>query len=119
VESLAMSTATIGVSTFEEAMQRTPAAFSGEPEGERISFASVELLWKTLTPRRWELVHAMAGQGPMTIRAAARLAGRDVKTTHVDVQALLKNDILEKAADGKIAFPYDAVHVDFTITKVA
>jgi len=119
MEDLAMNTVTIGVSTFEQAMQRSAAAFRGEPQGERISFASVELLWKTLTPRRWELVRAMAGQGSMTIRAAARLTGRDVKTTHGDVQALLSNDILEKDGEGKIAFPYDAVHVDFTITKVA
>lgn len=48
-----MNRVTIGVSDIEALKQRTEAAFRGEPQGERISFASVELLWKALTPRRW------------------------------------------------------------------
>ncbi|HME20900.1 MAG TPA: transcriptional regulator [Acetobacteraceae bacterium] len=114
-----MSTVTIGVSSLEEVMRRTAAAFRGKRQGERISFASVELLWKTLTPRRWGLIRAMAGQGPMSMRAAARLVGHDVKTIHGDVRALLDAEVLEKDEMGRIVFPYDVVHVDFTITKVA
>jgi predicted transcriptional regulator len=114
-----MSTVTIGVSSLDEVMLRTEAAFRRKPQGERIYFASVELLWKTLTPRRWQLIRAMAGQSPMSVRAAARLVGYDVKTIHGDVQALLQADILEKDKAGRIMFPYDAVHVDFTITKAA
>jgi len=114
-----MSTVTIGVASLDEVTRRTAAAFRGKPQGERISFASVELLWKTITPRRWELVRAMAGRGPMSIRAASRLVGHDVKTVHGDVQALLGADVLEKDDSGRIVFPYDAVHVDFIITKAA
>jgi predicted transcriptional regulator len=114
-----MSTVTIGVSSLDDVMRRTAAAFRGKRQGERISFASVELLWKTLTPRRWELIRAMAGQGPMSMRAAARLVGYDVKTIHGDVQALLQAEILEKDEAGHIIFPHDAVHVDFVITKAA
>jgi predicted transcriptional regulator len=114
-----MTTVTIGVSDLAEALGRAAAAFQGEMQGERISFASVELLWKTLTPRRWALIQAMAGRGPMTLRAAARMVDHDVKTTHGDAQALLKAGILEKDAAGRIVFPYDAIHVDFTISRVA
>jgi len=81
----------------------------------RISFATPELLWKVLTAKRWELIKAMAGQGPMTLREAARRAGRDVKAVHGDVHALLTAGILRKNADGKIEFPFDAVHVDFLL----
>jgi predicted transcriptional regulator len=115
----AMTKITIGVSSVDDVMRRAAAAFRGEPQGERISFASVELLWKTMTPRRWELVQAMAGLGPISLRGAARLVGHDVKTTHGDVQTLLKAGVLEKDEAGRIVFPYDAVHVDFTISKVA
>jgi predicted transcriptional regulator len=45
--------------------------------------------------------------------------GRDVKTTHGDVHALLNAGILKKTDDGKIVFPYDAIHVDFMIHGVA
>jgi len=114
-----LNTVTIGVSDIEQMKQRTAAAFRGEFQGERISFASVELLWKTLTPRRWALLRAMAGQGPMSLRAAARLVSHDVKTVHGDVQALLAADVLEKDEAGRIVFPYDAVHVDFVISKMA
>lgn len=114
-----MNTVTIGVSTLDEVARRTAAAFRGKPQGERISFASVELLWRTLTPRRWDLLRAMAGHGPMSIRAAARLVGHDVKTIHGDVQALLRADVLAKDKASRIEFPYEAVHVDFTITRAA
>ena len=36
---------------------------------------------------------------------------RDVKDAH----ALLKAGLLRKGADGRIEFPYDAVHVAFTL----
>ena len=85
----------------------------------RISFAGPELLWKVLTAKRWELIKAMAGQGPLTLRESARRVGRDVKAVHGDTHALLAAGILRKTADGKIEFPYDAVHVDFVLRAVA
>jgi predicted transcriptional regulator len=45
--------------------------------------------------------------------------GRDVKAVHGDIHALLSAGVLDRTEDGKIVFPYDAVHVDFTITKAA
>lgn len=110
-----MSTVTIGISSFEDTVERARRAFKGVAQGERISFETVEDLWKVLR----EIIRAMAGGGPMSIRAAARLVGHDVKTIHGDVQALLRAHILEKDGDGQIEFPYDAVHVDFVITKAA
>jgi predicted transcriptional regulator len=85
----------------------------------RISFASPELLWKVLTAKRWELIKAMAGQGPMTLREAARRVGRDVKAVHGDVHALLAAGILHRTPQGRLEFPFDAVHVDFLLHAVA
>lgn len=110
-----MSTVTIGVASLDDVMQRAAAAFRGEAQGEHISFESVEDLWKTLSPRRWTLIRAMAGKGAISTRAAGRLIGQDIKTVHADVQALLSAGILEKDAAGRIKFPYDAIHVDFMI----
>ncbi len=81
----------------------------------RVSFATPELLWKVLTARRWELLKTMAGQGPMSLREAARRVQRDVKGVHGDVHALLDAGVLHRCDDGGIEFPYDAVHVDFTL----
>jgi predicted transcriptional regulator len=85
------------------------------PSAPRISFETPELLWKTLTPKRWEIIKALTGAGPLSIRETARRVERDVKAVHGDVQALLNSGILDKADNGRIVFPYDAVHVDFIV----
>lgn len=87
----------------------------GEREA-RISFETPELLWKVLTAKRWELLKAMAGQEPMTIREAAHRVGRDIKAVHSDVRTLVDAGLLERGAGGRgVFFPYDAVHVDFVV----
>ena len=48
----------------------------------RIAFATPELLWQVLTAKRWELLKALCGVGPVPIREAARRVGRDVKAVH-------------------------------------
>ncbi len=81
----------------------------------RISFATPELLWKVLTAKRWELLKALCGAGPISIREAARRVGRDVKAVHGDVTALLNAGILDRADGGGIIFPFDAVKVEFLL----
>ena len=81
----------------------------------RISFETPELLWKVLTARRWELLKSLCGVGPISIREAARRVGRDVKTVHGDVTALLDAGVLDRTASGAIEFPYDAVKVEFLL----
>ncbi|MBN1106730.1 MAG: DNA-binding protein [Deltaproteobacteria bacterium] len=81
----------------------------------RISFATPELLWRVLTRKRWELLKALCGAGPVSIREAARRAGRDVKAVHGDVTALLNAGVLDRSEDGRIVFPFDAVKVEFLL----
>lgn len=110
-----MKTVTLSVADRQAVKQRALDALSGKRRGAHISFASADVLWKVLTAKRWELLKAMAGGGAMTLREAARRVGRDVKAVHGDVHALLTAGILRKNADGKIEFPFDAVHVDFVL----
>jgi len=81
----------------------------------RITFATPELLWQVLTAKRWELLKALCGAGSMSIREAARRVGRDVKAVHADVTALLNAGILERAEEGGIVFPFEAVKVEFIL----
>ena len=81
----------------------------------RISFASPELLWRVLTQKRWELLKALCGAGPVSIREAARRVERDVKAVHGDVTALLDAGVLDRTEDGSIVFPFDAVKVEFML----
>ncbi len=110
-----MNSVTIGIASVAEVQARTLRAFEGEAQGAFISFPSVELLWKVLTPKRWALLRTMTGTGPLAIREVARRVGRDEKSVHADIQALLKAGVLDRAEDGRPAFPYDAIHVDFMV----
>lgn len=107
-----MKTVTLQVTKTESVKRRVREAFQGKKQGARISFATPELLFRLLTAKRWDLIRALAGAGPVTIRGAARLVDRDVKAVHGDVRALLDAGVLRKTADGRIVFPFDAVHVD-------
>lgn len=109
-----MKTVTLGIASKTAARQRLAAAFDGEAQGEFISFASVELLWKVLTAKRWDILHAMTGQGELSVREVARRVERDVKAVHGDTTALLRAGILQRGVQG-IVFPYDVVHVDFKL----
>lgn len=110
-----MTTVTLGLASVDDAKQRLVAAFRGELQGERIDFASVDVLWQVLAPKRWRILQAMVGDGPLAIREVARRVGRDVKAVHGDVHALLAAGVLDRTAKGQVVFPYDRVHVDFSL----
>ena len=57
----------------------------------------------------------MTGAGPMSIRELARRLDQEQEKVHEDVHALLNVGVLDRAGDGAVVFPYDAVHVDFMI----
>ncbi len=106
-----MNTVVLEVRSLEGTLAdaaRTMSTRRGERDA-RIAFATPELLWQVLTAKRWELLKVMCGAGSMSIREAARRVGRDVKAVHADVTALLHAGILDRTADGGIAFPYHTV----------
>ncbi len=112
-----MKTVTLEVREAGESMADFARAWrTGKPErSARISFATPELLWKVLTAKRWELLKALCGAGPVSIREAGRRVNRDVKSVHGDVTALLSAGVLDRAEGGGIVFPYDAVKVEFLL----
>jgi predicted transcriptional regulator len=107
-----MKTVTLQVASRADVKRRAQDAFKGRKQGARISFASPELLFRVMTGKRWELIRALAGAGPLTIRGAARRVKRDVKAVHGDIHALLNAGILHKTEGGRIVFPFDAIRVD-------
>ena len=112
-----MNTVVLEVRSLRETLSDASRAMkAGRAEREaRISFATPELLWEVLTAKRWELLKALCGAGPMSIREAARRVGRDVKAVHGDVTALLDAGVLSRATDGRIEFPFHAVKVEFLL----
>ena len=111
-----MKTVVIGVSSREETSTRILNALkTGKPQGAYRSFESTADLWRTLSPKRWDILKAMTGAGSLSLREVARRVERDVKGVHTDVHALLNAGLLDKTDDGKIVFPFDSVHVDFML----
>lgn len=111
-----MRTVKLEIGPLDESLTAFSDAWkSGKAESQaRIRFATPELLWQVLTAKRWQLLRTLCGAGVVSIRDAARRAGRDVKAVHGDITALVNAGILNKV-DGGIEFPYDAVHVDFML----
>lgn len=112
-----MKTVVLDVRDPEESMQDFVNVWkSGKAQkAARISFASPELLWKVLTAKRWELLKALCGAGPVTVREAARLVGRDIKAVHSDLTALRKAGVIDRTESGQVEFPYEAVKVEFLL----
>ena len=113
-----MNIVTLSIASRDDVNRRALAAFEGQGQGAHISFASVDLLWRILTAKRWDILQVMTGQGALSIREVARRVGRDVKAVHSDVHALLDAGVLDRH-DGGVVFPFDAVHVDFTLDASA
>ncbi|REG61550.1 putative transcriptional regulator [Paraburkholderia sp. BL6669N2] len=110
-----MTAVTIGVTTEGDVSARFVAAMNGEYQGSFITFTTVERLFETLTDARWEIILKMTGAGPLSLAELARRVDRDVKCVQDDVDALLNTGVLDHVDNGLVVFPYDTVHVDFTI----
>jgi len=112
-----VKTVVLDVRSPQEAMADFARAWkTGKAErAARISFASPELLWDVLTAKRWDLLKALCGIGPVSIREAARRVHRDVKAVHGDVTALLNAGVLQRTDTGQIIFPYETVKVEFLL----
>ena len=112
-----MKTIVLDVRAPEEAVQDFVSAWkTGKAQkSARISFSTPELLWKVLTAKRWEILKAMCGAGPMTVREIAARVRRDVKSVHGDLAALLNAGVLDRNESGQVVFPYESIKVEFML----
>jgi predicted transcriptional regulator len=96
-------------------------ATRGEPleKENTLTFPSVERLFKTLTPARWEVVKALQTKEFQSIRELAKYLKRDYANVWRDVQIL--NDLgiveIEETEKGHRAYiPYDRIVLEFPKT---
>jgi predicted transcriptional regulator len=75
METTTIKALTLEVASREDVTRRAHEAFKGKKQRARISFATPELLWKVLTAKRWEILKAMAGQGPLISYGLAERVG--------------------------------------------
>lgn len=106
-----MRTLTIRVSPGNAAA----GAQAPAPSAETISFDTVDALVRAISSRRWRILSALVEGSPLGVSAIAQRIGHDPKTVHLDVQALVRAGIVGQNDRGHVTFPFDAVHVEFTI----
>jgi predicted transcriptional regulator len=85
-------------------------------QGEVLNFETAGSFFGKLTERRWALVHALQGQGAMSVRELARRVTRDVRRVHDDVQVLAELGLVERTDSGGVVCPFDDVHIDMRLT---
>lgn len=90
-------------------------AQSDRYQGETLNFETPGAFFGRLTERRWALVTALQGQGPVAVRELARRVGRDVKRVHEDVRALAELGLVERDEAGGVVCPYGDVRIDMRI----
>jgi predicted transcriptional regulator len=102
-----------------DALDRFEAGWNRLAEGRKLSQLHVltvedlPALLATLTPARWSLIARLRGDGPLSIYGLAKRLGRNYKNVHTDVSALIELGLVERAADGRVAVPWDVVRAQF------
>jgi predicted transcriptional regulator len=93
---------------FEQAWHRGVARKKGAPEV-RLTFASLPVLLKNLTPARWALLEQLKRSGPLSINELARRLGRHYKNVHTDVTRLIEFGLVERRDDQRVVVNWDIV----------
>jgi len=98
---------------FVDTWRRVERGEALEPR-ETLSFPDVEGLFRTLSPVRWRLLRVLRQQGPLSVRALAKVLARDYKNVHRDVGVLGEMGLIERAEDDRVHVPWDEIvsHVD-------
>ena len=81
---------------------------------EIISFPDVKTLFKVLTPVRLDLLKALKGCGPTSVRKLAAELQRDYSNVHGDVKTLEFAGFIERAGK-EICVPWDEVDAHFSL----
>lgn len=77
---------------------------------EKITFENEQQLFKTLTPRRCDLLRHVHEHGKISIRALAKELNRDYSNVHQDVKILNQAGfILRNPKDNKYYMPWDVI----------
>jgi predicted transcriptional regulator len=91
-------------------------------EGEfQLSFSTPAQLVSELSPKRMELLQVLKKAGPLSIRALAKMMGRNYSNVHADVRRLIEHGLIEKDADDCILVPWDdvVVRMDASLMRLA
>lgn len=88
---------------------------TGKDQGSHFTFESPAALFRSLTPARWAAIEQLQALGPSTLRGLARALGRDVKSVHRDVHALIELGLVTKDSKGLVLVPFSRIRTEFDL----
>ena len=111
---LSISGLSAALDRFERVWKDSKA---GKPRGAemRLTFESLPVLLRNLTPARWALLEAVKRSGPMSINELARLLSRNYKNVHTDVTRLAELGLIERRDDQRIRVAWDIIRAEMKL----
>lgn len=94
---------------FSQAWKAAEQGKAPEMPVERVSFENLKALVQVLTPRRIEVLTVLHENGPLAIRALAKMLHRDYKNVHQDIQILERIGLVEETESGHVAAPFEKI----------
>ena len=101
---------------FAKAWKRAAA---GEASDAVVGLGSMAELTALLSPKRMELIHHVALNPGLSIRALAHGLGRNYKNVHTDVSELEARHILQRDKNGCLRAPYDEIVIRAPLRQAA
>jgi len=111
----------IRIGAAADALDRFEAAWNRVQEGRAmrpldiLSFPTLPLLLKTLSPARWALLRKLRTGGALSIYELATRLERDYKNVHTDVTQLAGIGLVERRSDGLVAVVWDLLRAEFKL----
>lgn len=106
-------------SIFGAVAQQVAGSRRGRTPDYRLSFESARSLFADLTPARLDLLDTLRRTGPSSVYALARAAERNYSNVHTDVARLEELGLIERAEDGTVSVPFEAVEIRFPLAQIA
>ena len=106
-------------SIFAAVARQVAGSRQGRPPDYRLSFESARSLFADLTPARIDLLDTLRRTGPSSVYALAKAAERNYSNVHTDVARLEELGLIERAEDGMVSVPFEAVEIRFPLAQVA
>ncbi len=82
---------------------------------DRIYFPNEDMLFRTLSTKRRELLRFLRHAGPLSIKQLAEKLDRDYKNVHSDVQLLNKIGLIEFNSSDKAFVPWDNISLEIAL----
>ncbi|MEX6507414.1 hypothetical protein [Jiella sp. M17.18] len=89
------------------------------PNTPRLSFETIDDLWRTMTPERWALLGALQHRGATKPEALSDLLGRDRDAVAADVEKLTYLGLIEADEAGRVFVPWSKITAEVSIANAA